>query len=214
MLICSLCSFFSFLPFNTDGLYKNKPLLEHEMTEINDLNQSNIRTITQCMSTLMEENILPFAKRSDAEEFRKKLKIPTIKSVFTKYSERLENLFERYAKLDSDQIGDERADVTMNMREFTKMCKDKKISIPHRKVLSVFQNVQNDDTAFADDDGMDAEVDFSEFQEAVAAIACIMFPDPYSPVEQRIESLVLRNLLVNEAMKSKKKKKTKKARGK
>ena len=78
--------------------------------------------------------------------------------------------------------------------------------------MSVFQNVQNDDTAFADDDGMDAEVDFSEFQEAVAAIACIMFPDPYSPMEQRIESLVLRNLLVNEAMKSKKKKKTKKKR--
>ena len=48
-------------------------------------------------------------------------------------------------------------DMTMNMREFTKMCKDKKISIPHRKVMSVFQCVQNDDTAFDDDDSMDAE---------------------------------------------------------
>lgn len=191
------------------GMYKNRPLLEHEMTIENISNKTTVRSITQCMVTLMEENILPFAKRSDAEEFRKKLRIPIIKGVFTKYNERLEHIFEKYAKFDSEQnTGDEsRADITMNMREFTKMCKDKQISIPHRKVMSVFQNVQNDDTAFADDDSMDAEVDFTEFQEAVAAIACIMFPDPYSPMEQRIEMLLLRNLLKNENKDSKKKKK-------
>ena len=50
------------------------------------------------MVTLMEENILPFAKRSDAEEFRKKLRIPIIKGVFTKYNERLEHIFEKYAR--------------------------------------------------------------------------------------------------------------------
>ena len=105
--------------------------------------------------------------------------------------------------------GDDRADMTMNMREFQQMCKEKQISIPHRKVMSVFQNVQNDDTAFADDDELDAEVDFSEFQEAVVAIACIMYPDPYTPLEQRIEMLLLRSLLKNENKGKKKKKKNK-----
>jgi hypothetical protein len=189
------------------GLYKNRPLQPHEMMENS---KTNVRTITQCMVMLMETNILPYAKRSDAEEFRKKLRTPEVKSVLQKYSTRIEAIFERFAKADSDQggPGDERADMTMNMREFQQMCKDKKISIPHRKIMSVFQNVQNDDTAFADDDEMDAEVDFSEFQEAVVAIACFVYPDPYTPLEQRIEMLLLRSLLQNEN-KGKKKKKNK-----
>jgi hypothetical protein len=196
------------------GLYKNKPLQSHEMVDnsgnSNSALSTSARTITQCMSTLMETNILPYAKRSDAEEFRKKLKNGNVKSIFQKYGERIESVFEKYAKADVDQnftsdgTGNERADMTMNMREFQQMCKEKRIAIPHRKIQSVFQNVQNDDTAFADDDEMDAEVDFSEFQEAVAAIACIVYPDPYTPMEQRIEMLLLRSLLQNEKKKKKK----------
>ncbi len=191
------------------GLYKNRPLQSHEMnTTSTSSSPTNVRTVTQCMATLMEENILPYAKRSDAEEFRTKLRVPAVKNVFVKYSERIENVFEKYALYDVDQSpGDERADMTMNMREFQSMCKEKQISIPHRKVMAVFQNVQNDDTAFADDDEMDAEVDFDEFKEAVAAIACIVYPDPYTPMEQRIEMLLLRSLLRNEKKKKKKKNK-------
>ena len=69
---------------------------------------------------------------------------------------------------------------TMNMKEFMKLMKDKKLldsRLPHKMVHQLFQNVQNDDAAFEeDDDDMDAEVDYDEFVESIAAVACIVFP--------------------------------------
>ncbi len=37
---------------------------------------------------------------------------------------------------------------------------------------------------------MDAEVDFWEFQEAVAALACYKFPSPYLTLERRIAMFI------------------------
>ena len=45
---------------------------------------------------------------------------------------------------------------------------------------------------------MDAEVDYDEFVESIAAVACIVFPNPYVAFEQRIERFILTRLLVGE----------------
>ena len=90
----------------------------------------------------------------------------------------------------------------MNMKEFMKLMKDKKLldsRLPHKMVHQLFQNVQNDDAAFEeDDDDMDAEVDYDEFVESIAAVACIVFPNPYVAFEQRIERFILSRLLIGE----------------
>ncbi len=97
---------------------------------------------------------------------------------------------------------EERAAETMNMKEFMKLMKDKKLldsRLPHKMVHQLFQNVQNDDAAFEeDDDDMDAEVDYDEFVESIAAVACIVFPNPYIAFEQRIERFILTRLLIGE----------------
>ena len=75
--------------------------------------------------------------------------------------------------------------------------------------MSLFQNVQNDDTAFEDEDELDAEVDYDEFKEAIAAIACVVMPNPYFAFEQRIETFLLTRLFVGEKKQKKSRKKKK-----
>ena len=121
------------------GLYANVPLVDSET------GQESRRTLTQCMTTLMEEHILPYAKRSDAEEFRKKLRAKPVHRIFQKYGPRIEKIFERYAKADSSDMMEERASMTMNLKEFFQMMKEKHLlgpTLPHKTVMSLFQNVQ------------------------------------------------------------------------
>ncbi len=121
------------------GLYGNVPLIDPET------GQESRRTLTQCMITLMEEHILPYAKRSDAEEFRKKLRAKPVHRIFQKYGPRIEKIFERYAKADSSDMMEERASMTMNLKEFFQMMKEKHLlgpTLPHKTVMSLFQNVQ------------------------------------------------------------------------
>jgi hypothetical protein len=54
-------------------------------------------------------------------------------------------------------------------------------------------------------------VDYDEFKEAIAAIACVVMPNPYFAFEQRIETFLLTRLFVGEK-KQKKKKKPKRGR--
>ena len=150
----------------------------------------------------MDDHIVPFAKRSDAEVFRKKLGTAEVRGVFLRHGDRLKLLFDRYSKADDSDMHEERAAETMNMKEFMKLMKDKKLldsRLPHKMVHQLFQNVQNDDAAFEeDDDDMDAEVDYDEFVESIAAVACIVFPNPYIAFEQRIERFILTRLLIGE----------------
>ena len=130
----------------------------------------------------MENNLLPFAKRSDVDKFRKQF--PALRCIFQKYAARIKVVFQRFAGLDQDDAED--LD-TMNLKEFFAMLKEKKLldaRLPH-KLVQHFQNVQSDDTAFGDEE--DVEVDYDEFLEAICAIGCIIFPNPYESFEQRIK---------------------------
>ena len=158
--------------------------------------------LLECVKRVMDDHVVPFAKRSDAEVFRKKLGSAEVRGVFQRHDDRLKLLFDRYSKADDSDIHEERAAETMNMKEFMQLMKDKKLldsRLPHKMVHQLFQNVQNDDAAFEeDDDDMDAEVDYDEFVESIAAVACILFPNPYIAFEQRIERFILTRLLVGE----------------
>ena len=70
---------------------------------------------------------MPFAKRSDAEVFRKKLGSAEVRGVFQRHGDRLKLLFDRYSKADDSDIHEERAAETMNMKEFMQLMKDKKL---------------------------------------------------------------------------------------
>ena len=65
----------------------------------------------------MDDHIVPFAKRSDAEVFRKKLGTAEVRGVFQRHGDRLKLLFDRYSKADDSDMHEERAAETMNMKE-------------------------------------------------------------------------------------------------
>ena len=60
---------------------------------------------------LLEEHIIPFAKRSDADKFRKHLKSDAMIQVISRHRERMKTVFAQRAGFDR----------SMSLREFTKM---------------------------------------------------------------------------------------------
>ena len=91
----------------------------------------------ECVKRVMDDHIVPFAKRSDAEVFRKKLGTAEVRGVFLRHGDRLKLLFDRYSKADDSDMHEERAAETMNMKEFMKLMKDKKLldsRLPHKMV--------------------------------------------------------------------------------
>jgi hypothetical protein len=156
---------------------------------------------TMCLRKLVYQNILPFARRSDAEAFRKVLAGPNIQRVFKKHNTALKNLFTKRAGLDK----------SMSMMEYTKLLRDTKTidgkTFSHRNVSEIFNSVQNDDNVADENAMMESELDFSEFLESIAAVGAIKFPDPYTAIEQRIEKYLLMYLLADPKKKESKKKK-------
>ena len=68
------------------------------------------------MRKLINKHILPFAKRSDAEAFRKILASKNVQRVFKKHGQGLKKIFAKRAGLDK----------SMSMMEYSKLLRDTK----------------------------------------------------------------------------------------
>ena len=174
---------------------------------------ANALTYTQLFRKFMEENVIPFACRSDAERFRKDLRSDVVKVVFRKHRGALQKIFQRYSK----------GDGAMDSKEFLKFVRDRQLinnSLSETELFQVFAKVQDDEGAFhssvgalgldehGHDDGikgfklssklgkLDVELTYPEFLEAIAAISIFKDPDPYIPLKQKIESFLLSDILV------------------
>ena len=61
-------------------------------------------------------------------------------------------------------------------------------------VIRIFNNVQEDNMQ-SEDDLDDILMDFNEFCEALCAVACFKYADPYVALEQRIEVFFLQHMI-------------------
>ena len=145
--------------------------------------------LTMCLRKLVYQHILPFARRSDAEAFRKVLAGPGVQRVFKKHNKSLKDLFTKRAGLDK----------SMSMMEYAKLLRDTNTidgkTFSQRNVAEIFNCVQDDGSASDDTTMMESELDFAEFIESVAAVGAIKYPDPYTDIAQRIEKYLLMFLL-------------------
>ncbi|KAJ0399627.1 hypothetical protein P43SY_008824 [Pythium insidiosum] len=197
-------------------------------------------TLSEAFCLLVDNSILPFAFRSDADLFRKQLEDPKIRRLLIKFSDELRELFARYAieghrrhaagsasgtgQGHSGGAGSRRARISAFA--FSQCLLDRNVqdvSLNSEKVLSIVQRVarthKKEREAMATSSsssssassssavnasfsalpiaaamalpGDDDEMTFEEFEEALVAIACFKFPDPYISLESRLEKFLV-----------------------
>jgi hypothetical protein len=153
---------------------------------------SQTTTLKGCVEALFNRCLLPFAQRSDVDRFRKLLGQKRVQEVFAKYENKLKMVFLTTAGNDD----------TIQLDEFTRFLKGKGIvnkTFPAKSILKIFNNVQDDSDPLEISEGdeeedecpEDAMMTYSEFLEALAAIASYVLPDPYVCLEQRLEVFFL-----------------------
>jgi len=141
------------------------------------------------LSRLIEENVNVYALLTDTKGFRTALCDDEVQEIFRKHRAVLERIFKFYAGADQSAVG---RLGTIDQGEFSLLLKDCKLvdaTLTEVAVSTIFCNIQDDD----DDDG-DAEMVYSEFLEAVAAMTEYKVCNPYIPLYQRIEIFLTKNI--------------------
>lgn len=150
---------------------------------------------------MVDNFVLPFAFRADSDLFRKQIEDPKIRRLLIKYADDTKNLYARYAVEDARK---KRKRPRMTAFTFSQCMLDKHIqdvTFNSEKVLGVVHHVLRTltDESKLDTDTVDAvnprlgavnddeDLSYEAFEEALIAIACHKFPDPYVSLESRVE---------------------------
>lgn len=150
-------------------------------------------TISEAFCLFVDNFVLPFAFRADVDLFRKQLEEPNIRRLMIKYADALKELYAKYAAEDPKQ---KRRKARMTAFTFGQCMLDKGIldmTLNSEKVLGIVQKVTRGSVSTSESESTvgksreDEEITYPEFEEAVVAIACHKFPDPYSSLESRAE---------------------------
>ncbi|TMW64051.1 hypothetical protein Poli38472_014168 [Pythium oligandrum] len=162
-------------------------------------------TLSESFCLLVDNCILPFAFRSDADIFRKQLEDPKIRRLLLKFADELRDLYARYA-VEREESGAQALRKRtkrprMSAFAFSQCLLDKNVqdvTLNSEKVLAVVQRVAR--TAKKELEGGagtvpgkasdEDELTYDEFQEAMVVIACYKFPDPYISLESRLEKFL------------------------
>ncbi|GMF12626.1 unnamed protein product [Phytophthora lilii] len=147
--------------------------------------------------------ILPFAFRSDADLFRHQIEDATIRRLLIKYADDLRNLYDRYAVEDPKH---KNTAERVTAFTFIQCLLDRGVldmTLTSDKVLGILSKVlrsiksaapsgPSQDSPFLSAKaggraGEDDDVMYPEFEEALIAVACHKFPDPYISLESRVE---------------------------
>jgi hypothetical protein len=147
---------------------------------------------------LVDHHILPHAQRSDVDNFRRSMKTEEMHLVLKKHEPNLMSTFKKYAQAElshkaaSATFGDVHKD-TINYSEFSVFMKDKKLidgALSNNHVLTIFNNVQSEAEGASEDDLMALEMDYTEFCEAIVAIAAWKMPSPFMAFDQRVDTFL------------------------
>lgn len=164
-------------------------------------------TLSEAFCLLMENFILPFAFRADADVFRKQVEDPKIRRLLLKFADELRELYASYA-VDDVRRRAARKRPRVTAFTFSQCLLDhnvQDVSFNSEKVLSVVQRVARTCKKEAEELQQNVinsggvpmltmpeedELTFEEFEEAMIVTACYKFPDPYSSLESRVEKFL------------------------
>ncbi|ETW04633.1 hypothetical protein H310_03824 [Aphanomyces invadans] len=147
--------------------------------------------LSESFCLLVDNQILPFAYQSDADKFRKQMESPGIRALMIKYLDDLKTLFGKYSSVEANGGGAKKARKQHRMtgHALVKFVSDKSIEdmgFTNDRVMQVVGHVCQGRT-LSKTELMQRDVSFEAFQEAMVAMACHKFPDPYLSVENRFE---------------------------
>ncbi|OQR95661.1 hypothetical protein THRCLA_07681 [Thraustotheca clavata] len=163
---------------------------------------------------LLEKFIVPNACRAQPEVFRLLLKSPEVRGVYQKYKVSLQYVFKYYSSMKSvDTIvtPNSKSSSTIDLNEFLSLTKDCKLigsfitDVTVRHIFILVQHQYDDSETqvdmIAEDDSL--QVDYSEFEEALAALTEYIICNPYVPLNKRLEQFISEMILPRARQKKK-----------
>ncbi|KAG7392053.1 hypothetical protein PHYBOEH_006494 [Phytophthora boehmeriae] len=156
---------------------------------------------------LMEQDVLPHALRSQRELFRAEVAAPKVREVFQRHKPVLQRVFRYYASMHALR----EQNSTISLASFIVMARDCKLVgsfVTEHTLKQVLVNLQRDDGDCPGPGTTEAELeilraDFSDFQEALAALTEYVVCNPYVPLYKRIDQF-LQELVLPRARQKKK----------
>ncbi|ETL45660.1 hypothetical protein L916_04278 [Phytophthora nicotianae] len=159
--------------------------------------ETNRVTISEAFCLLVDNFILPFAFRSDADLFRQQIEDTTIHRLRIKYTDDLKKMYEKYAVEDPKH---KNKNERVTAFTFSQCLLDRGVldmTLTSDKILGILSKVLRNSKSAAPDTsssskggrraGEDEDVTYPQFEEALIAVACHKFPDPYVSLESRVE---------------------------
>jgi len=160
-------------------------------------------TITATLAAQLEQliqcHIIPHARLSDVDSFRKKLASVEVDAVFSKQREALRAMYMLAAKAD----GGSQFHSHINAKEFVQLLDSHRVlsgGLSRTTVANVFNNSQSESGIGIKGGGgssaesMSSQLNFTEFKEALAACAQFKDPNPYLAFERVIENFLFQLL--------------------
>ena len=139
--------------------------------------------------SMMVDLVLPHACQSNSDEFRAALGTTDVRETFTRYRAPLRAIFVHYAALDNKGGREKLNCISMEefLAFFNKADLTSIVSVVHAR--RIFGAVQIDDDV--------TEMIFTEFCEAIGALAQHADPNPYVPFSTRLDSFLRVTLIPN-----------------
>jgi len=148
------------------------------------------RNLGEQTKSLIQNQILPNACKSESEQFRKALADKDVVLVLDKYRENLRVIFKKYAISDKSAGAAAQAAPSMNFKEVVEMMKACNLygnGIDQNDLDVIFGAVQDSDGNDEGEGDDSKEMVFPEYLEMMAAIGIYRNPNPYMPLNKRLE---------------------------
>ena len=161
-----------------------------------------VESFDERLSKLIEEFMIPNACKSNTDTFRGELSLDEVQAVLKKYKPQVMKIFKFYARVHEPIPGAPPQEPSMDGAAYMKFCKDSKLvtrkgdlrhdfpEVACRKVFNDTQTEEEEEGSIDAGGGAD-EMIYMEYTECLGAIACFKFPNPYIPLQVKLDDTFL-----------------------
>jgi hypothetical protein len=147
------------------------------------------------VARFLDEDVLPFAASMRVDVFRTRLANTAMRTLYRVHRRNLGAIFSAYAAWNQNDLATDAVGL-MDLSEFQKMCSADELAVvgervSHRAVRGVFAFVQEEEDAVDAEAGAAANptsaLTPSEWREAMVALSCYAFPNPYVTLDVKFK---------------------------
>lgn len=154
---------------------------------------------------LIDDFIVPNACKSNTDTFRGELSLDEVQAVYKTLKPQIMKIFKFYARVHEPIPGAPPQEPSMDGPAYMKFCKDSRLvtrkgdlrhDFPELACRKVFNDTQaeEEEEGSIDAGGGSDEMIYMEYLEALGAISCFKFPNPYIPLQIKLDDM-LKNII-------------------